>query len=314
MPVDPQVRALLGALAEAGTQPVENLTVAEARLASKDFLLLQGDPEQVAWVEDRVVPGPTADVPVRLYYPAGDGPFPCLVYFHGGGWVTLDIDVCDPTTRALANDTGCVVVSVDYRKAPEHRFPAAVDDAWASTAWVTENAVELNIDPARIGVFGDSSGGNLAAVTALRARDVGGPALACQILIHPPTDHNTDKRSYLDNAEGYLLQRHSMRWFYGHYLNDPSEGANPWVSPLRAQDLSGLPRALVVTAQYDPLRDDGRLYAERLAAAGTPTKHNDYSGVTHAFYLMWGVLDASRQLHREIAAEVRDVLRVGSPA
>ncbi|WP_089103862.1 alpha/beta hydrolase [Streptomyces hyaluromycini] len=314
MSVDPQVRALLDELAETGAQPVENLTVAEARLASKDFLLLQGDPEHVAWVEDRLVAGPTAEVPVRLYYPAGDGPFPCLVYFHGGGWVTLDIDVCDPTARALANDTGCVVVSVDYRKAPEHKFPAAVDDAWASTTWVAENAAELNIDPDRIGVIGDSSGGNLAAVTALRTRDVGAPALACQILIHPPTDHNTDKRSYLDNAEGYLLQRRSMQWFYGHYLNDPSEGTNPWVSPLRAQDLSGLPRTLVVTAQYDPLRDDGRLYAERLAAAGTPTRHDDYSGVIHAFYLMWGVLDAGRQLRREIAEEVREALRVSPSA
>jgi acetyl esterase len=314
MSVDPQVRALLDELAATGTPPVENLTVAEARLASKGFLLLQGKPEKVAWVEDHVVSGPTADVRVRLYYPAGDGPFPCLVYFHGGGWVTLDIDVCDPTTRALANDTGCVVLSVGYRKAPEHRFPAAVDDAWASTAWVADNAAELNIDPARIGLLGDSSGGNLAAVTALRARDVGAPALACQILIQPPTDHDTGKRSYLENAEGYLLQRRSMQWFYGHYLNDPSEGTNPWVSPLRAQDLSGLPRTLVVTAQHDPLRDDGRLYAERLAAAGTPTRHDDYSGVTHAFSLMWGVLDASRQLYREIAAEVREALRVSPSA
>ncbi|MEO1018988.1 MAG: alpha/beta hydrolase, partial [Pseudomonadota bacterium] len=211
--------------------------------------------------------------------------------------------------RVLANRTGCVVVALNYQKAPEHKFPVPLDDAWAALLWLNEHAEELGVDPTRIGVMGDSAGGNLATVTAMRARDEGGPTLACQILIHPVTDADMDKPSYLANAEGYMLQRGSMEAFYGHYLNDPKEGNDPHVSPLRAKHLGDLPPALVLTAEYDPLLDDGRLYARRLEAAGVTVKYSEYSGVIHGFLFMQGVLDASKRLHNEIGAWVRDVMR-----
>ncbi|MCG8915246.1 alpha/beta hydrolase [Actinokineospora sp. PR83] len=241
---------------------------------------------------------------MRVYYPEGAGPFPCLVYFHGGGWVTLSVAACDPTIRALANSTGCAVVAVAYRKAPEHRFPAAVDDAWAATSWVRLHADELRLDPERIAVVGESAGGNLAAVTALRARDEPGFALRCQVLVCPVTDTGTETRSYRDHAEGYLLQRESMRWFFGHYLGNSTDADDHRVSPLRAADVANLPPAFIATAEYDPLRDDGRRYAERLRAAGVPTEHRDYPAV-HGFGLMRGVLGVSDLLYRDIAAEVR---------
>ena len=206
----------------------------EARMAAAAFLGLQGDPQEVASVEHRFAPGPWCDIPVRIYRPEGAGsPAPAIVYFHGSGWVILNVELCDPTMRSLANSTGCVVVAVNYQKAPEHKFPVPFDDCFAATTWVAENADELGIDLGRIAVGGDSAGGNLAAAVCLRARDEGGPALAYQLLVYPATDYGWDKPSAIENAEGYLLQRESMRWFWSHYVNDPSDGDNPFVSPLR---------------------------------------------------------------------------------
>jgi acetyl esterase len=227
------------------------------------------------------------------------------VYFHGSGWVIANIDIADRATRSLANSTGCVVVSVNYQKAPEHKFPVPFDDCYAATTWVAANAAELGIDGGRIGVAGDSAGGNLAAAVCLKARDEDGPAIAYQVLIYPATDCGWDKRSCIENAEGYMLQRTTMEWFWNHYVRSPSDAENPLVSPLRAADVSGLPPALVVTAEFDPLRDDGELYADRLRDAGVPVRYTEYKGMIHGFYWMTGVLDQAQRLHDEIAEEVR---------
>src|SRR5690242_15628404 len=248
--LDPQVKALLEQMAEAGQPPFEHMSVPQARQAAWAFADLQGPAPEIAQVEHRFVPGPTADLPVRIYRPAGAGSRPAIVYFHGSGWVILNIEVCDATMRALANDTGCVVVAVNYQKAPEHKFPVPFDDAWAGLRWTAAHAAELNVDPARIAVGGDSAGGNLAAAVAIKARDEGGPPLAFQLLIYPATEHDVDKTSALQNAEGYLLQRETMRWFWGHYLDGATAEPDWRASPLRAASLAGLPPALVVTAEF----------------------------------------------------------------
>jgi acetyl esterase len=304
--LDPQVSALLAAAAD--QPPTEHLTVAQAREAALIYADLQGPGPEVASVAHRFIPGPTADLPVRIYTPEGDGPFPAIVYYHGSGWVVLNIEVCDATLRALANDTGCVVVAVNYQKAPEHKFPVPFNDAWAGLTWTAGHAEELNVDPARIAVGGDSAGGNLAAAVAIKARDEGGPALAFQLLIYPATEHDVDKPSALQNAEGYLLQRESMRWFWAHYLDGATDTPDWRASPLRARSLAGLPPALVVTADFDPLRDDGRLYADRLRAEGVDVTYTNYEGMVHGFYWMAAVVDRTRDLHAEIAREVRAAL------
>jgi acetyl esterase len=312
MPLDPEALALLTQMKELDVRPFEELTVPEARIAAAAFLDLQGEPQFVASVDHRFIPGPWGDIPICIYRPeSASRSAPAIVYFHGSGWVILNIYLCDPTMRSLANSTGCVVVAVNYQKAPEHKFPVPFDDSFAATSWVAANAEALGIDPARIAVGGDSAGGNLAAAVCLRARDEGGPALAYQLLVYPATDYGWDSPSSIENAEGYLLQRESMRWFWNHYVNDPSDGDNPFVSPLRAADLSGLPPAFIVTAEFDPLRDDGERYGERLREAGVPVKLSRYDGQIHGFYYMLGVMGDAKRLHDEIAGEVRSALSVG---
>lgn len=308
MPLDPQVEALLGQMKEAGAKPVEEMSVAEARALAWSYIDLQGEPEAVARVTHRMIPGPSADLPIRVYHPEGEGPFPALVMFHGSGWVLANLDVVDIPARALANRTGCVVVTVHYQKAPEHKFPTPLDDCYATTLWVVEHAEELDVDPARIGVAGDSAGGNLAAAVALKARDVGGPTLAYQLLIYPATDFNLDTPSFLANAEGYLLQREGMRWFWEHYLADTRDADNPLACPLRAKDFSGLPPALVITAEFDPLLDDGARYAEALKGAGVPVTYRRYDGMVHGFFWMAGVVDRARALFEDIAKDVHATL------
>lgn len=311
--LDPQIQALLAQMAEAGQPPFEEMTVPQARAAAAaGFAALQGEGPAVASVAHRYVPGPTADIPVRVYTPEGEGPFPAIVYYHGSGWVILNIEVCDSTMRSLANDTGSVVVSVNYQKAPEHPFPVPFDDAWAGLTWVAENAAELNVDPARIAVGGDSAGGNLAAAVAIKARDAGGPAIAFQLLIYPAVEAGWDSPSAVQNAEGYLLQRESMRWFWNHYLGAATEEPDWRASPIRAESLAGLPPAFVATADFDPLRDDGRRYADRLRAEGVKVTYTNYEGMIHGFYWMQAVSDRARDLHAEVAREVRAVLHAES--
>jgi len=307
MPLDPQAATFLAEAAAAGDPPVEALSIADARLSGLGFLDLQGEPEEVARVVHRFIPGPTADLPVRIYYPDGEGPFPAVVWFHGSGWVICNLDVNDVPARALTNRSGCVVIAVNYQKAPEHPFPVPFDDCWATLQWVRANAVALGVDPARIAVGGDSSGGNLAAAVALRSADEGDP-VSFQALIYPVTNFDLDTPSYLENAEGYLLNRESMRWFWDKYLAAPSDGENPYASPLRADSLAGSAPAFIATAEFDPLRDDGERYAHRLRDAGVEVTLTRYDGMVHGFFLMDGVLDRARGLFDETGAALRSAL------
>jgi len=305
MPLDPQARFVLDQLEALGSPPMHTLTPAQAREASRAWIAGAGEPEPVARVEDRAIPGPAGVIPVRVYTPAGGGPFPVLVFFHGGGWVIGDLDTHDGTCRSLTNGAGCVTVAVDYRMGPEHKFPAAPEDCYAATRWTAEHAAELGGDPTRLAVGGDSAGGNLAAVVARVARERGGPPLAFQLLIYPATDLRMQSPSIDENADGYFLTRDEMTWFRGHYLRDEADLTDPLASPLLAPDLRGLPPALVVTAEFDPLRDEGEAYGRRLREAGVPTTISRYDGMVHGFVGMTAFLDKGRQAVEECARALR---------
>jgi acetyl esterase len=284
MPVHPEAQQLLTALEELGLPPTEEMTVPNARAAIAGFVALQGEPVEVASVQNRTVPGPAGEIPVRVYTPVGAGQLPVVLYFHGGGWVIGDLEVVDRPCRQLASAAGAIVVSVDYRLAPEHRYPAAFDDCYAATAWVAEHAAELGGDPAKLAVAGDSAGGNLAAAVALAARDRTGPNLGAQLLIYPVTNFNFDTESYRENREGYLLTKSSMLWFWAHYLGAQDLDKDPYASPLRADNLVDLPPAYVATSEYDPLRDEGEAYALRLGEAGVPVTAKRFDGMLHGFF------------------------------
>ncbi|WP_425551874.1 alpha/beta hydrolase [Fodinicola feengrottensis] len=274
--------------------PPQDLTVEQNREMMSQLGELAGPATPVHSVVDTSVPGPNGAVPVRIYTPSEGKPLPVLVYYHGGGWVIGSLETHDRTCRSLAVAADCVVVSVDYRLAPEHPFPAGVTDAYAAAAWVAEHIGDYGGDGSRLAVGGDSAGGNLSAVVAQLARDRGGPALALQLLIYPGTDAADNSPSMIENAEGYLLTRPFIDWFINHYLENPADIADPLVSPAVTADLSGLPPALVITAEFDPLRDQGTAYAKRLADAGVPTETVEYEGMIHGFFQMTGVLDTAR--------------------
>lgn len=283
-------------MASLGVRPYDELTVEEARQQAEDGApVLFGPKPDVASIEDTVIDG----VPVRLYTPAGTGMERVVVYFHGGGWVIGSLDTHDGSCRALANHSGCAVASIGYRLAPEHRFPAAVDDCWAVTRWALDEA-------GTVAVAGDSAGGNLAAVMALKARNAGLP-LAGQVLVYPVTDWRFDTASYSRNADGYGLTRAAMRWFWDHYLG-PSEGAHPDASPLRAESLAGLAPALVVVCEFDPLHDEGVAYAERLRQAGVPVRLTEYEGMIHGFIRLQAMIDRSADLIYEIGGFLAEAL------
>jgi acetyl esterase len=305
MALDPQARAVLDRLAAMGGPPINEMTVSDVRRDSIKMAAMQGAPEDVAKVEDRTLPGPAREIPVRIYTPAFQGPLPVLVFFHGGEWVIGSIEMVDGLCRSLANASGCIVVSVDYRLAPEPPFPAAADDAYGAALWVADNAAGFDGDPARIAVGGDSAGGNLAAVVALMARDRGRPALKFQLLVYPATDAACDTPSCSENADGYFLTRDAILWFWNHYLPREADRTNPYASPLRARDFRGLPEALVITAEYDPLRDEGERYAERLRDAGVPVQLTRYEGMIHGFFAMGAVIDQGRKAIEQAAAALR---------
>jgi acetyl esterase len=307
MPLDPQVRVVLDQLAAAGALSSEKMSVEEARASAK--LRPAAAPEPVARVEDRIILGPDGDLPIRIYTPEGSGPFPILTFFHGGGWVIGDIDTTDPLCRTLTNRAGCVTVSVGYRLAPEHKFPAGAEDCYAATRWVADHAAEIGGDPARQAVAGTSAGANLAAAVALMARDRGGPPIAFQLLVYPVANYDFDTDSYKENAEGYFLTRGRMVWFWNHYLARPEDGCNPYASPLQATDLSGLPPALVITAEYDPLRDEGEAYAARLKEAGVAIEVRRYDGVVHGFFQWAHALDKAKQAQADAARALGEALR-----
>lgn len=294
-------------LAASGAPPLHALAPDEARRAYRaSRAALAGAPARVEEIREVSIPGPSGPLRARLYRPGGAGSAPPgLVYFHGGGFIYGDLDTHDVACRGIAQATPCVVVSVDYRLAPEHRFPAAVEDAFAATAWIAANGAALGIDPARLVVAGDSAGGNLAAVTALMARDAGGPSLSMQVLIYPTTDFAEEAESVARLAEGYLLTRESIRWVKRNYLRDERDAVDWRASPLRAGDLSRLPAAYIITAGFDPLRDEGGAYAERLAQAGTAVTHECFEGQVHGFLLMGADMAAAGHAIQRIGQMLR---------
>ncbi len=298
----PEVRAVLAAIEAEGGPPLESMTPSDARQAAIEGLKpVSGEEEPVARVENLRIPGPAGEIPIRVFTPVGAGPFPALVYFHGGGWVLCDLDTHDKVCRAIARAGSAVVVAVDYRLAPEHKFPAAVDDAHAATRWVAANADRLAIDPRRIAVGGDSAGGNLAAVMALRSRD-----LALQVLVYPVTNlASFDTGSYREFAEGYYLSKSEMEWFRHCYLGRVEDGLSPDASPLLAEDLRGVAPALVITAECDVLRDEGEAYAERLRSAGVPVTCTRYAGMIHPFFSMSGAIGDGRRAIQQVAEAIR---------
>ncbi|MEE9284176.1 MAG: alpha/beta hydrolase [Dehalococcoidia bacterium] len=271
--------------------------------------MMEDDPRtsgpEVASVENLAIPGPETELPVRVYTPQGDGPWGALVWFHGGGWVIGSVESHDGVCRSLCVAAGCVVVNVGYRLAPEAKFPGPAEDCYAATRWAHENAERMGVDPARLAVGGDSSGGNLAAATALMARDRAGPPLAFQLLVYPVIDRDFTTESYQANGKGYLLTRAAMVENWRLYLRDEADAANPYAAPLQAHDLSGLPPALVITAEFDPLRDEGEAYGRRLAAAGVPAKCSRYDGMIHGFFSFTETIDMGKDAVAEAAEALK---------
>ena len=310
MPIDPSAAALIEELEQSFPAVDQVGSATEARQLAKQMPRAP-DVEPVAEVTDRRIRGPAGEIPVRVYRPsvkAGPG----VVYFHGGGFVICDLDSHDGAARRLANALGGVVVSVDYRLAPEHRWPAAADDAYAATRWTADHADELGIDPDRLVVAGDSAGGNLAAVVAQRARDRGGPPIAFQLLVYPWIDLGATRREYpsqRENEEGYFLSVAHLEWYRQQYLTDDAHGEEPHASPIKASSLAGLPPACVITAEMDPLRDEGEAYGRALEAAGVPVTIHRAPGMFHGFFNMDAVLDGSKDAQRVAFDAVNGALR-----
>jgi acetyl esterase len=314
MALHPQCKGFLDMLAAAGGPGLNQLPLDEARKVPYQMIELGGPEEPVAQVDTRVIPGPV-QIPVRVYRPSLATDLPALVYFHGGGFVICNLDTHDRLCRSLANASGCVVVSVDYRLAPEHKFPAAADDAYSATRYVAEHAAEFGIDASRIAVGGDSAGANLATVVAMMARDRGGPALKFQLLIYPVTDfteHATE--SERDYGHGYFLDEELMDWFADQYFATESDRHLPYASPSKASDVRGLPPAFVLTGECDPLRDQGEAYADKMRSAGVTVELKRYEGMIHPFISLAGIVDAGRDAIKDSAAAVRQALTADTPA
>ena len=313
MPLDPQIMQVMEQVAALGLPAAHTVSPAEARANAK--LRPRAPGSEVANVEDRNIPGPDGDVPVRIYTPEGDGPFPILAWYHGGGWVVGDLESADGSARNLCVGGQCVVVSVDYRLAPETKFPGPAEDCWAATTWAVDNASSFNGDPTRLAVGGDSAGGNLAAAMSLMAADRGGPEIAFQLLVYPVTDADLNSVSYGENGEGYSLTKATMQWYWDHYLSGGEDAANPYAAPHQAKSLAGQPPALVITAEYDPLRDEGEAYAKRLQEAGVAATSTRYDGVIHGFFSMGAVVDKGQQAVDEASAALRKAFsRSGAPS
>lgn len=308
----PHARALLELIERNGIPPTHTLSPEQARSFYRERrFATQPEPPAVAETRDLQAEGPHGPIPLRLLRPAGAAAgavLPVLVYYHGGGWVIGDLDTHDTLCRELANLSGCAVVSVDYRMAPEHRFPAAVDDSIAAAYWVRRNAKSLGVDPDRMAVGGDSAGGNLAAVVSIAARDAGDLPIRFQLLIYPATDMHRSSESHRRNGEGYLLTRDTMDYFCGHYITDKTRYDDWRASPLRHDDLAGLPPALVITAGFDPLRDEALHYAQRLTEAGNRATHVSFERQIHGFITMGKVIDEANAAVLLCAATLRSEL------
>ncbi len=308
MPLDPQARDFLDKLERSRAPQMHQLSPEEARSL---VVPLRVPREPDVTIANRTIPGPASELPIRIYTPQqGDaGPRPVVVYFHGGGWVVGSIASHDALCRRLCSRSGCIFISVDYRLAPEHKYPAAVDDAFAATQWAAAHAAELGGDPARIAVAGDSAGGNLAAAVCLKARDQHGPAIAAQVLIYPITDYLPDFESYETNGSDYFLTNESIVWFWDHYLASKIQATEVLASPLREENFAGLPTALVLVAEFDPLRDEGLAYADRLEQAGVKVERFMADGQIHGFLRRLDLFDRAGTMADDLGAALRRVLR-----
>ncbi|MEJ7687041.1 MAG: alpha/beta hydrolase [Variovorax sp.] len=308
----PQAQALIDLLVARGVPPTHTLSPTDARAFYRERrTVTQPQPREVAAVRELGAPGPHGAIPMRLYRPLGSAAatvLPVLVYFHGGGWVIGDLDTHDTLCRELTAMSGCAVIAVDYRMGPEHRFPAAVDDVLAATRWVRKEAGALGLDAKRLAVGGDSAGGNLAAVVALAARDMGDPPIAFQLLIYPATDQRRQHPSHTTNGQGYLLTRETIAYFHDHYIADSKQDLDWRASPLLHKNFADLPPALVLTAGYDPLRDEGLDYAKALTAAGNRATYVCFERQIHGFITMGGLIDEANAAVAMCAAELRRAL------
>lgn len=310
MALTPQSRRLIKRFEDAGVRPFDAMTVLEARSCVAAGVRLAGEPLSVERVEDVLVPGSSGQLPSRVYDPAPGGGLPLIVFFHGGGWVTGGVELSDAPCRALARAARAVVLSVEYRLSPESRHPGPVEDAFAAVAWLAAHADRVGASPGRVIVMGESAGGNLAAATALMIRDRGLPALAGQVLLYPPLAPTRESSypSLVENADGGTLTRGGMEWFWDHYLGPEQDGRDAYASPLLAPDVAGLPAALVVVAEHDPLRDEGLAYADRLRAAGVSTQAHSYPGVPHGFFSLSRVLPEGRDVVLRVASWIDNLL------
>jgi acetyl esterase len=306
--LDPEIQPIVDLMAAAPGPPAHLVPVDQARVThDRETAVMSGPGEEVAEVREITVPGPGGPIPVRVFRPAGEGPLPLVAYVHGGGWAIGSLDGFDPLCRALANASGALIASIGYRLAPEHPFPAGLDDVRAAVRWLAGNARELGGDPDRLAIAGDSAGGNLAAVTARRLRDEGGPRLRFQALVYPVCDSGLNTPSYRESGDGFGLTALGMKRYWELYL-DGADGRRPDASPLQAEDLSGLPPAFVLTVNHDVLRDEGEAYARALEAAGVPAKLRRYDGAIHGFFRWMAKSRLSRQAVAEVGGALRDGL------
>ncbi|WP_232701668.1 alpha/beta hydrolase [Halobacterium wangiae] len=306
--LDPELAAVVDRVRAAGVPEWSELSVPAARRV-EDEVFTADDPREVAFVRDLAFDGPAGAVPVRVYHDDPERPAPVVVFYHGGGWTLGTLDSIGGVCREVAARADCVVVSVDYRLAPEHPFPAGLDDAYAALEWTVENASAFGADPDRVAVAGTSAGGNLAAAVTLRAREFGGPGLAHQALLYPMTDRTTNRVSYREHGDGPLLTRADVEWFWGQYCRSPVTAANPYASVLRAADHGDLPPVTVVTAGHDPLRDEGRAYADALDADGTPVEHWHYPSMAHGFLSLTDDVATADDALDRLAARLRNELQ-----
>ncbi len=310
MPLAPEYQAMLAQLAETPAPKMTDLSPTETREIYREMRPVNNTIE-VGSIENRSIHGPEGDIPIRIFNPIsrrdGQGGPGILVNFHGGGWVIGDLDTSDAVCRGMCNAADCIVVSVDYRLAPEHVYPAALEDAYAATCWVADNAAELGGSD-KLAVMGESAGGNLAAAVTLKARDENGPSIAYQLLAYPVVDHDMSRPSYSDNREGYLLETELMVWFWDHYCPEHSRRSEPGASPLLAESLADLPPALILTAEFDPLRDEGHAYADRLARSGVAAQAVCFDGLIHDFLATAELFECSRAAFDRAAATLKSAL------
>lgn len=309
MTLAPEITKFLETRAASGLPEVWEAPVDVIRANTYGRVDVAGTPEEIFQVTNRFIPGPTADLPIRVYRPSNQKNLPALVYFHGGGWVVNFLDIFDTSLHSLANQTGCVIIAVNYQKAPEHPYPTPFNDCYATLLWVYNNASKLEIDQRKIGVGGDSAGANLAAAVALKARDSAGPVLAYQLLLYPCNERNFETDSYRTFATGYGLARQSMQWFWEQYLQGSDHDNDPYACPSRAKDFSNLAPAIIITAQFDPLKDDGVKYERLLREAGVQTYYHDYAGMIHGFLVMGAVTPTAAIAIADCATLIKEITR-----